>query len=615
MIIIKNREMLIPDDERNIGTTYDTESEFRSFRVPRFSQSGVDLSSHTFRLDLKYANDAYDTVVLTKDVSDNQIVLTWEITSSQLQVPGTLYIAIRAVDNEATVKWSTYTATMFVERHLNTPGNYTGDLTEIEQMEQDHQYMKGVVDELKGHLDYRSDAEAWAVGQRLGEDVESTDPTYHNNSKYYSEQAANKASAASESATAAASSATQAASTVADTNTRFDNALRAVTTDTELADIRVKADGTTASSAGNAVREQVTDLNDALKYVENSLFQKSFTSNYIAIPTNWKTGQGINSNDGSNFTNSKYCRTGYVHLDYPAIYIELIDSTYEFAVWEYSSDSVSSATYSPKSKYSSDDAILLKKDSSVYFRISARRKDLAVLQSSDVTAIAASLKTYSIAYESKSVKKVACFGDSIMWGRDGSGSSSSRVADTLPKILSEKCGITFDNYGVGGMGYLRPDDADNKIAYDKISETDLSTYDAVLMCFGVNDGIYPIGDYDSDDLTTVMGQFNRIINYIYTHYQNKLIFVVAPFNGRNVGTFPDYWYGTHFPSNRQSRLILSNSIKHVCEDYSIPYIEQFDSPINAFTITDALPDGVHPSSAYYKKIGHWLAGKLCTLIG
>ena len=297
MIIVKNREMLIPDDERNIGTTYDTESEFRSFRVPRFSQSGVDLSNHTFRLDLKYANDAYDTVVLTKDVSDNQIVLTWEITSSQLQVPGTLYIAIRAVDNEATVKWSTYTATMFVERHLNTPGNYTGDLTEIEQMEQDHQYMKGVVDELKGHLDYRSDAEAWAVGQRSGEDVESTDPTYHNNSKYYKEQteAMNHVSEAYAKGTvegvAVESGDTgyhdnalyysqQAAATVADTNTRFDNALRAVSTDTELIDIRVKADGTTASSAGNAIREQVTDLKAAITPV-NALSILDFGQNWV----------------------------------------------------------------------------------------------------------------------------------------------------------------------------------------------------------------------------------------------------------------------------------------------------------------------------------------------
>lgn len=33
-------------------------------------------------------------------------------------------------------------------------------------------------------------AEAWAVGQRNGVDVESTDETYHNNAKYYSDNAA-----------------------------------------------------------------------------------------------------------------------------------------------------------------------------------------------------------------------------------------------------------------------------------------------------------------------------------------------------------------------------------------------------------------------------------------
>lgn len=33
-----------------------------------------------------------------------------------------------------------------------------------------------------------SNSEAWAVGQRGGTDVPSTDPTYENNSKYYSEQ-------------------------------------------------------------------------------------------------------------------------------------------------------------------------------------------------------------------------------------------------------------------------------------------------------------------------------------------------------------------------------------------------------------------------------------------
>lgn len=37
--------------------------------------------------------------------------------------------------------------------------------------------------------DYSEDSEAWAVGQRDGVDVPSTDPTYENNSKYYASQA------------------------------------------------------------------------------------------------------------------------------------------------------------------------------------------------------------------------------------------------------------------------------------------------------------------------------------------------------------------------------------------------------------------------------------------
>ena len=51
------------------------------------------------------------------------------------------------------------------------------------------------------------DSEAWADGQRDGVDVPSTDPTYHNNAKHYKEQAASSASAASDSAAAASGSA------------------------------------------------------------------------------------------------------------------------------------------------------------------------------------------------------------------------------------------------------------------------------------------------------------------------------------------------------------------------------------------------------------------------
>lgn len=77
MIIVKNRELLIPETERYIGTTYDHLSENRQFKLPRVAQNGVDLSALTFRLDLKYANDTYDTVILSKEIEGEYIVLTW----------------------------------------------------------------------------------------------------------------------------------------------------------------------------------------------------------------------------------------------------------------------------------------------------------------------------------------------------------------------------------------------------------------------------------------------------------------------------------------------------------------------------------------------------------
>ena len=45
-------------------------------------------------------------------------------------------------------------------------------------------------------LESAENSEAYAIGKRSGVDVESGDTTYHNNSKYYSEQAAESAAEA-----------------------------------------------------------------------------------------------------------------------------------------------------------------------------------------------------------------------------------------------------------------------------------------------------------------------------------------------------------------------------------------------------------------------------------
>jgi len=58
---------------------------------------------------------------------------------------------------------------------------------------------------------YMLESEAWAVGTKYGVEVESGDEQYHNNAKYYSQQANAEATNAATSATASANSATASA--------------------------------------------------------------------------------------------------------------------------------------------------------------------------------------------------------------------------------------------------------------------------------------------------------------------------------------------------------------------------------------------------------------------
>lgn len=209
---------------------------------------------------------------------------------------------------------------------------------------------------------------------------------------------------------------------------------------------------------------------------------------------------------------------------------------------------------------------------------------------------------------------IAFFGDSIMWGRDGSASASTRTSWQISVIVGNSLQVSTINYGVSGQGYLPTNDSP-ACAYDNISAKNLDNFDTMVLCYGVNDGYHPLGSWNSDDETTIMGQFNKIINYIFDQKPTMRVIVFAPFNGTNVGSYPNYWYGAR---NNQdgyvSRKVLSDTLKQACDYYWIPYIEQYDSPINAKNITTYLPDGVHPNEAAYKQIGEWFAAKIGGLL-
>jgi len=136
MIIVRNRELLIPKAEQYIGTTYDENAEYRQFLIDRVTPGGVDLANLVFTLDIEYSNGSKNSVAMTKEIQEEKVVLTWPLTSSQLQVTGTVFIGLRAVNNvDGLVKWASFKAPVYIEDTIFTPGSYTGDLTELEQLE------------------------------------------------------------------------------------------------------------------------------------------------------------------------------------------------------------------------------------------------------------------------------------------------------------------------------------------------------------------------------------------------------------------------------------------------------------------------------------------------
>lgn len=221
-------------------------------------------------------------------------------------------------------------------------------------------------------------------------------------------------------------------------------------------------------------------------------------------------------------------------------------------------------------------------------------------------------------------KTLYMFGDSITWGRNGDKASSAeegfRCQNTFSSVIQRNLGITAINYGIGDQGWLATGSND-RTAYQEIINHNIVNGDYFTLAWGVNDRshIMTDGSFDADKLgaytdtsgTSLMAEVYKCVNRLYEVKPQCHVILIAPWNGRNVGSFPAY----KFADTTYAALIAE--LKKFADYYYLPWIGN-DCPLNGWGMKSGAlmgNDGVHPCAKGYEFIGNWMSGELSKIIG
>ena len=152
---------------------YDTGARVLTFEL--YAGAGtIDVSGATAKI---YGRKP-DGIGFEYDCTISGSTVTADCTEQMTAVPGTVDCALTLTDSDGRAQTARF--------NLEVKPNPLNDGTVVS--ETDIALLQQAIDASEEALQSAEDAEAWAVGKRAGEDVPSTDDTYHNNSKYWAEQ-------------------------------------------------------------------------------------------------------------------------------------------------------------------------------------------------------------------------------------------------------------------------------------------------------------------------------------------------------------------------------------------------------------------------------------------
>ena len=179
-----------------------------------FSEAWDGLTKRVLWIDAR--GTTRTETVLTTPLAETENVYAVPVPASPLQYPGKMSVTLYGVEldgGDEVLKIVTEAAffpimSSFYDPESDPDGPLDIDPTIADQLQAE---IDDILDDILDARAAAQDSEAWAVGQIDGVDVDSDDPRYHNNSKYYAQQAQGSVSDAEAFALAASGSASDAA--------------------------------------------------------------------------------------------------------------------------------------------------------------------------------------------------------------------------------------------------------------------------------------------------------------------------------------------------------------------------------------------------------------------
>lgn len=157
---------------------YDTDYSLYFNVMSKYASANVD------GMTCKFTGTRSDGLGFTFNSTAAGSHVSFEINTSLTAVAGTHTAEIVFYDSHG-LYFGSANVQVIVEPAARPDGTIDADTERAQEIADE---IQEIVDNAAAEV--KGEAESWAVGERDGEPVPSTDPAYHNNAKYYAEQAA-----------------------------------------------------------------------------------------------------------------------------------------------------------------------------------------------------------------------------------------------------------------------------------------------------------------------------------------------------------------------------------------------------------------------------------------